>query len=100
MRKRPPIAIQPAAQPPGHNQRGLLGAAGTVIADVSVALRENVFQEYGVASTHPEDHEIDYLIAPCLGGIENIGNPWPEPDTRLEPSFHSTGIRSGNSAGQ
>ena len=35
-----------------------------MIADVSVVQRAIVFQEYGIANTHPEDHEIDYLIAP------------------------------------
>ena len=34
------------------------------MADVSVVQREIVFQEYGIANTRPEDHEIDYLMAP------------------------------------
>ena len=62
------------------------------MADVSVVQREIVFQEYGIANTRPEDHEIDYLIAPRSVGIEDIGNLWPELlDTRVEPSFTRRG---------
>lgn len=50
-----------------------------VVADVSVSLREKVFQEYGIRNARPEDYEIDYLIAPRLGGTEDIRNLWPEP---------------------
>jgi hypothetical protein len=50
-----------------------------VVGDVSVSMRERVFQEYGIANPHPEDYEIDYLIAPRLGGTEDIRNLWPEP---------------------
>ena len=50
-----------------------------VIGDVSVSLRQKVLQEYGIANARPEDYEIDYLIAPRLGGTEDIRNLWPEP---------------------
>jgi hypothetical protein len=50
-----------------------------VVTDVPVSLRQQVFQEYGIANARPEDYEIDYLIAPRLGGIEDIRNLWPEP---------------------
>jgi hypothetical protein len=50
-----------------------------VIGDVSIALRNEVFQEYGIRNARPEDYEIDYLIAPRLGGTEDIRNLWPEP---------------------
>jgi hypothetical protein len=50
-----------------------------VIEDVSISLRQKVFQEYGIANARPEDYEIDYLIAPHLGGAEDIRNLWPEP---------------------
>ena len=39
-----------------------------VIAEVSNSLRQKVFQEYGIVNSHPDDYEIDYLIAPGLGG--------------------------------
>ncbi len=50
-----------------------------VVAEVSTSLRQEVFQEYGIGSAHAGDYEIDYLIAPGLGGVEDIHNLWPEP---------------------
>src|ERR1700722_5279098 len=50
-----------------------------VIGDVPLPLREKVLQEYGIANARPDDYEIDYLIAPRLGGTEDIRNLWPEP---------------------
>jgi len=50
-----------------------------VVGDVSAPLRQKVLQEYGIANARPEDYEIDYLIAPRLGGTEDIRNLWPEP---------------------
>jgi hypothetical protein len=52
-----------------------------VIGDVSTSLRQEVFEEYGIANAHASDYEIDYLIAPGLGGVEDIRNLWPEPYT-------------------
>jgi hypothetical protein len=48
---------------------------------VSTLLRQEVFQEYGIANARAGDYEIDYLIAPGLGGLEDIHNLWPEPYT-------------------
>lgn len=50
-----------------------------VVANVPVSLRQRVFQEYGIANARPEDYEVDYLVAPRLGGTEDIHNLWPEP---------------------
>jgi len=50
-----------------------------VIRDVSQSMRQEVFQEYGIVKPHSDDYEIDYLIAPGLGGVEDIHNLWPEP---------------------
>jgi hypothetical protein len=52
-----------------------------VVAEVSAPLRQEVFREYGIVNAHAYDYEIDYLIAPGLGGIEDIHNLWPEPYT-------------------
>jgi hypothetical protein len=52
-----------------------------VVSDVPSSLREQVFKEYGIVNPRPEDYEIDYLIAPGLGGAEDIRNLWPEPST-------------------
>jgi hypothetical protein len=50
-----------------------------VVAEVSTSLRQEVFQEYGIANARPDEYEVDYLIAPGLGGVEEIHNLWPEP---------------------
>jgi hypothetical protein len=50
-----------------------------VVRDVPLSLRQQVFKEYGISNPRPEDYEIDYLIAPGLGGTEDIHNLWPEP---------------------
>lgn len=49
-----------------------------VIRGVPMSLREEVFKEYGIVNAHANDYEIDYLIAPGLGGTEDIRNLWPE----------------------
>jgi hypothetical protein len=49
-----------------------------VVKAVSGSLRQEVFQEYGIVNPHADDYEIDYLIAPGLGGAEDIRNLWPE----------------------
>ena len=49
--------------------------------DVPDSLRRRVFQEYGIANARAGEYEIDYLIAPGLGGTEDIHNLWPEPYT-------------------
>ncbi|MGA8438566.1 MAG: zf-HC2 domain-containing protein [Candidatus Sulfotelmatobacter sp.] len=50
-----------------------------VVGEVSTPLRQEVFREYGIVNAHPDDYEVDYLIAPGLGGAEDIHNLWPEP---------------------
>jgi hypothetical protein len=50
-----------------------------VVAEVSSSLQQEVFREYGIVNARPSDYEIDYLIAPGLGGTEDIRNLWPEP---------------------
>jgi len=52
-----------------------------VVAEVSPQLQREVFREYGIANPQPNDYEIDYLIAPGLGGTEDIHNLWPQPYT-------------------
>jgi hypothetical protein len=46
--------------------------------DVPVALRNRVFDEYGIRSADPRAYEVDYLITPALGGADDIHNLWPE----------------------
>ena len=59
-----------------------------VVGEVSTSLRHEVFREYGIASAHPDDYEVDYLIAPGLGGAEDIHNLWPEPYTSRTWNAH------------
>jgi hypothetical protein len=50
-----------------------------VIREVPNSLQHRVFEEYSVKVNNPDDYEIDYLIAPGLGGADDIHNLWPEP---------------------
>jgi hypothetical protein len=50
-----------------------------VMKEVSASLRREVLEEYGIANARPDDYEIDYLIAPGLGGTDDIHNLWPQP---------------------
>jgi hypothetical protein len=59
-----------------------------VIGEVSTSLRQEVFHEYGIANARAGDYEIDYLIAPGLGGTEDIHNLWPEPYTSRTWNAH------------
>jgi hypothetical protein len=52
-----------------------------VVRDVSGTLRQQVFREYGIVNPRPDDFEVDYLIAPGLGGAEDLRNLWPQPST-------------------
>ena len=59
-----------------------------VVRAVPSSLREQVFREYGIVNPRPEDYEIDYLIAPGLGGAEDIHNLWPEPTSSSAWNAH------------
>ena len=59
-----------------------------VVGEVTTSLRQEVFQEYGIRNPHASDYEIDYLIAPGLGGVEDIHNLWPEPYTSRTWNAH------------
>jgi hypothetical protein len=50
-----------------------------VVREVPAPVRQRIFQEYGIVTARSEDYEIDYLIAPGLGGADDIHNLWPEP---------------------
>jgi hypothetical protein len=49
-----------------------------VVREVSPSMREEVLKRYGIISARANDYEIDFLIAPGLGGAEDIHNLWPE----------------------
>jgi hypothetical protein len=50
-----------------------------VVREVPPSLRQQVLDEYGLGNARADDYEIDFLIAPRLGGAEDIRNLWPEP---------------------
>jgi Putative zinc-finger len=50
-----------------------------VVSHVSMSLRQEVFERYGIVNARASDYEIDYLITPGLGGVEAVDNLWPEP---------------------
>ncbi|MGC1966718.1 MAG: hypothetical protein WA673_09670 [Candidatus Acidiferrales bacterium] len=50
-----------------------------VVREVPPSLRQQVLREYGLANARAGDYEIDFLIAPRLGGAQDIRNLWPEP---------------------
>ncbi len=49
-----------------------------VAREVSSSMRDEVLNEYRNVNDRPEEYEIDYLIAPGLGGAEDIHNLWPQ----------------------
>jgi hypothetical protein len=59
-----------------------------VVGEVSTLLRQEVFQKYGIVNARSGDYEIDYLITPGLGGVEDIHNLWPEPYTSRTWNAH------------
>jgi len=46
---------------------------------IPAAMGQKVFAEYGIHSPQPRAYELDYLIAPELGGSDDIRNVWPQP---------------------
>jgi Putative zinc-finger len=59
-----------------------------VVREVPASMRREIFREYEIVNAHAEDYEIDYLIAPGLGGTEDIHNLWPEPYTSTTWNAH------------
>ena len=41
-------------------------------------IRRSVFREYGMQNAPEKDYQVDYLIAPELGGTSDLRNLWPE----------------------
>jgi len=50
-----------------------------VVREVSPSIREEVFKKYKIMNAKTGEYEIDFLIAPGLGGTEDIHNLWPQP---------------------
>ncbi len=52
--------------------------AAAFAGNVPEETRRRVFSEYGI-DARPDKFEVDYLIAPDLGGAQSIRNLWPQP---------------------
>ena len=62
------------------DERNVCAAASSRSARIiPAALGQRVFEEYGIHSPQPRAYELDYLIAPELGGSDDIRNVWPQP---------------------
>jgi hypothetical protein len=46
---------------------------------IPVAVGRSVFANYGIENPEPRAYELDYLIAPELGGSADTRNLWPQP---------------------
>jgi hypothetical protein len=77
-----PVSMPRASLTPGATI--LAGAGDVCVASiaknrtVSVALRRQVFAEYGISGAEAQAYEVDYLITPALGGADDIHNLWPQ----------------------
>lgn len=54
---------------------------------VTVAMKNQVYEDYGVASHPTGAFEIDHFIPLELGGSNDVANLWPEP-AKPVPGFH------------
>ncbi len=68
------------------------------VRNVTDAVKNQVFLEYGITSHAPNSYEVDHLISLELGGSNSIKNLWPEPYTgdwnahvkdKIENKLHS-----------
>jgi len=48
------------------------------VRNVPTSVKDQVYQEYGIASHKPGAYEVDHLISLELGGSNSIRNLWPE----------------------
>jgi len=46
---------------------------------IPASVGRQVFDHYGIDRPRPRDYELDYLIAPELGGADDPRNYWPQP---------------------
>jgi hypothetical protein len=75
----PNRGFTPGASRPVSLQKICALAHEEVIKEVSPLQRQRVFDEYGIPSAKSDEYEVDYLIAPGLGGNDDIRNLWPQP---------------------
>ena len=76
-------AVPDRSLTPGATRRATVSdicsnAHEEVVRAVPASLRQEVLQKYGIGEVSASDYEIDYLIAPGLGGAEDVQNLWPQ----------------------
>jgi hypothetical protein len=52
---------------------------GNRVRFIPASMGRKVFEEYGIGNPGQRAYELDYLIAPELGGSDDIRNFWPQP---------------------
>lgn len=57
------------------------------VRNVPAQEKQEVYNEYGIASHSPGQYEVDHLISLELGGSNDISNLWPEA-AEPRPGFH------------
>jgi hypothetical protein len=57
------------------------------VRNVPDSEKNQVYDEYDIASHSPGQYEVDHLISLELGGSNDIANLWPEP-AEPRPGFH------------
>lgn len=57
------------------------------VRDVSIEIKRQVYQEYGITTHTTGQYEVDHLISLELGGNNDLANLWPEPANPI-PGFH------------
>ncbi len=57
------------------------------VRNVPDSVKNQVFDEYGIASHSAGEYEVDHLISLELGGSNDIANLWPEA-AEPRPGFH------------
>lgn len=59
------------------NKQAVCSQANVNNKSVSAAMRQRVFDEYGISRAEPQAYEVDYLVTPALGGADDLRNLWP-----------------------
>jgi hypothetical protein len=77
----PDVRLTPGATRTARIDDLCSSAHEEVVGQVTAPLRNAVLKEYGIPNARAGNYEIDYLIAPGLGGTEYIHNLWPQPYT-------------------
>jgi hypothetical protein len=59
-----------------------------VVRVLPEAVQQKIYREYGIANPRASEYEIDFLIAPGLGGTDDVHNLWPQPNKTVLWNAH------------